>query len=129
MFHQIGCIKDESPLGVKDSLEDRVNSESKTLIEIVKTLGITTTKGEHFKRYSSMIKKLKEVGFPIIDLPKKDITKMNLQLKILPSKSNAIVSSYKSDELGRSVDPSNKNVKRYSKQDFTTQQNKEIDYR
>lgn len=125
MFHTITGDKNECPLGVKDSLEVKgILGESKTLIEIVKTLGITTSKGEHYKRYSDMIKKLKEVGFPIIDLPNKDITKMNLQLKILPSKSNAIVSSYKSDELGRSVDPSNKNVKRYSKQDFTTQPRK-----
>ena len=123
-FH-VGRNNSMLPLEVKDLLEKGILGESKTLTtEIVKTLDITTKNGSNYKQYSAMIKRLKDIGFPIIDLPNKDLNKMNLQLEVLSEKSNAIVSSYKTDELNRSVDPSNKNVSRYSKQDFTKQPRK-----
>ena len=110
---------DERPLSIEEV------GESKTLLEIVNTLGITTSKGESFKRFSSMLKALEKHGFPVIDLPHISAKKLDhLELKITPVESNAIVSSYKTDELNRSVDPSNKNISRYSKQDFTTQPRK-----
>lgn len=122
MYHQIGRNKNECPLGIEDSLEDgETLGESKTLIDITKTLDIKTTKGEAFKRYSSMLKRLSAFGFPLVDLPQTLIKDTNFNLRVETQDSNAIVTAYKTDELERSVDPSNKNVRRYSKHTFTQQ--------
>lgn len=111
--------KNECPLGVEEEI-----GESKTLSGVANVLSVRPLKGGEYKRYGTMIKRLSEIGFPMIDMGDKRIDEMNISLEVLTQKSNAIVSSYKTNERGDSVDPANKNIKRQSKHDFTQQPRK-----
>lgn len=106
---------DECPLGIEEE------GESKTLLEVVNTLNVRTLKGTEYKQYSRLLKRLEEINLLNIDVTPKTIESMNLSLKVMSKKSNAIVSSYKLDGEGRSVDGSNKLIGRQTMQDLTKQ--------